>query len=57
MSGRSWESISTEFDKVLKNTNYQKKIAKTRKTTLLIALGIVCLILWFMGASWLIQQF
>lgn len=53
MSERSWESISSEFDKVLKKSKYQKKIAKTKKTSLLIAVGIGCLIIWFMGARWI----
>ena len=53
MSDRSWESIGSEFGKVLKNTKYQKKIKNMKKTSILIAVGAVCLIIWFLGARWI----
>lgn len=53
MSERSWESIGSEFDKVLKKTKYQQKIAKTKKTSLMVAIGVGCLLIWFMAARWI----
>lgn len=53
MSDRSWESISSEFGKVLEKTEYKKKIKKTKKTSLMVALGVGCLLIWFMAARWI----
>lgn len=53
MSDRSWNSIGSEFGKVLKKTKYQKRIKKIKKTSILIGVGILCLIIWFMGMRWI----
>lgn len=53
MSDRSWESISSEFDKVLKKTKYQKKIKKMKKSSIMVGLGVGCLLIWFIGARWI----
>ncbi len=53
MSDRSWESIGSEFGKVLENTEYKKKIKKTKKSSIMVGLGVGCLLIWFMVARWI----
>ena len=53
MSDRSWESIGSEFGKVLEETNYKKKIKKMKKSSIMIGLVIGCLLIWFMAARWI----
>jgi hypothetical protein len=49
MSDRSWESIGSEFGKVLKKTKYQKKIKKMKKTSIMAALVIGILLISLLG--------
>jgi hypothetical protein len=53
MSDRSWESIGSEFGKVLEKTEYKKKIKKMKKSSIMVGLGVGCLLIWFMAARWI----
>ena len=55
MSEKNWDPIGSELGKVLSNTNYQIKIRKMKKTTLLTLAGIGALIIWFIGARWVFR--
>lgn len=53
MGEKSWESIGSEFGKVLSQTAYQKKLRKMKRSTLLTLVGIAAVLVWFVAARWI----